>query len=30
MTTTAKVRARTGHPELAKPEFARLYWHHGR
>ena len=30
MKTTTKVRARTSHPELAKPEFARVYWHHGR
>ena len=30
MTTTPKVRARTRHPELAKPEYARVYWHHGR
>ena len=22
--------ARTSHPELAKPELARVYWHHGR
>jgi hypothetical protein len=28
--TTTKVRTRTRHPELAKPEFARVYWHHGR
>jgi hypothetical protein len=26
---TTQVRARTSHPELAKPEFARVYWHHG-
>ena len=25
-----KVRMRASHPELAKPEFARVYWHHGR
>ena len=30
MKTTTKVRARTRHPELAKPEYARVYWHHGR
>ena len=30
MTTITKVRARTSHPGLAKPEFARVYWHHGR
>jgi hypothetical protein len=24
------VLLRTRHPELAKPEFARVYWHHGR
>ena len=30
MTTITKVRVRTSHPELAKPEFARVYWHHGR
>ena len=28
--TTTKVRARSRHPELAKPEYARVYWHHGR
>jgi hypothetical protein len=28
--TETKVRKRTSHPELAKPEFARVYWHHGR
>jgi hypothetical protein len=28
--TTTKVRTRTRHPELAKPEFARVYRHHGR
>src|SRR5882757_8118458 len=28
--TITKVRARTRHPELAKPEYARVYWHHGR
>jgi hypothetical protein len=28
MNTT--VRSRTRHSELAKPEFARVYWHHGR
>ena len=25
-----RAHARTSHPELAKPEFARVYWHHGR
>ncbi|MPZ35273.1 MAG: hypothetical protein GEV13_30585 [Rhodospirillales bacterium] len=30
MTTITKVRARISHPELAKAEFARVYWHHGR
>jgi hypothetical protein len=30
MRTIAKVRVRTSHPELAKPEFARVYWRHGR
>jgi hypothetical protein len=28
--TTTKVRARSRHPELAKPEYARVYWHNGR
>ena len=28
--TTTKMRTRARHPELAKPEFARVYWHHGR
>jgi hypothetical protein len=29
MTTMTKVvRARTQHPELATPEYARVYWHH--
>jgi hypothetical protein len=28
--TTTKVRARTSYPELAKPDFARVYRHHGR
>ena len=28
--TMTTVRSRTRHPELAKPEFARVYWHHGR
>ena len=28
--TTTKMGTRTRHPELAKPEFARVYWHHGR
>ena len=28
--TTTKVRARSRHPELAKPEYARVHWHHGR
>jgi hypothetical protein len=27
--TTTKVRMRPSHPELAKPEYARVYWHHG-
>ena len=27
---TTKAHARTSHPELAKPELARVYWHHGR
>ena len=30
MKTATKVRARTRHPELAKSEYARVYWHHGR
>jgi hypothetical protein len=25
-----QVRMRTSHPELAKPEFSQVYWHHGR
>ena len=28
--TMTTVRSRTRHPDLAKPEFARVYWHHGR
>jgi hypothetical protein len=28
--TKAKVRGRAGHPELARPEFARVCWHRGR
>ena len=28
--TITTVRSRTRHPELAKPEFARVYLHHGR
>jgi hypothetical protein len=28
--TMTTVRSRTSHPELAKPEFARVHWHHGR
>jgi hypothetical protein len=30
VTTTPKVCARARHPELAKPEYARVYWHRGR
>ena len=29
MKTTTKVRMRTRHPELAKPEYARVHWHRG-
>jgi hypothetical protein len=28
-TETETVRARPKHPELQKPEFAGVYWHHG-
>jgi len=27
--TMTTVRSRTRHPGLSRPEFARVYWHHG-